>query len=699
MATLTVNRYPSILESSDRDGGSSVAVMYYLRQMLYVLNHPDLVQMILEYLLALPENPESWRNPPTSPVLQKRQSSLVLLTQYKGVEAKMNPSLFSLTDLILNSVRSSSAQTVTAALKLVSILIDKNHEYVLNTLIRTQPVQSNVSRRTIGILDVDTETYLSLAERISSDHDLDDAYDCHVKGITELLEAHRCTLSLSEEKIVLPNQNIQMLNSTSSLKAANRVVEPHRLSSYDPFLSCLYVIANNFFTNDIETNLSLTECLVTLASCPFLRLERWMVVDSSRFLYTGDNLVSTNMTGLMALNGTSESESLDSDLKRLDKFCSSLSRPAWASDENPPLLSLLQSLVSKLDKLREKIPSFADLLSTRKATFRTHDALTRAVADATVSPREITSSGMASPNPQLQKPQTQSRTPTPSTPNTPATKAHGLSSLPQRLFSETFNLSPSRKSSPSTQQSPLSTSSTSVDNPNIANARSNAPFPQHKTSGSRSPSTKSAQSIIDSDSTLLFEEGMVPNNSQPKTPPVAQELEERINTVSSTFTPMSADRDPKIAHKVLGLLTQRIRFFQDGRVELESDQSGEEVPKVPNSSPSGGQNDHMNDSDVDSSKYSTFRDNKKDKNSVANNSEREEEEKEEGDDNNNDGDDVDDDGAGSEDDTETPTTNPEFKAVSLNHVLTNTVVLQEFILELVALLQVRASFFGEVDFG
>lgn len=162
---------------------------------------------------------------------------------------------------------------------------------------------------------------------------------------------------------------------------------------------------------------------------------------------------------------------------------------------------------------------------------------------------------------------------------------------------------------------------------------------------------------------------------------------------------MSADRDPKIAHKVLGLLTQRIRFFQDGRVELESDQSGEEVPKVPNSSPSGGQNDHMNDSDVDSSKYSTFRDNKKDKNSVANNSEREEEEKEEGDDNNNDGDDVDDDGAGSEDDTETPTTNPEFKAVSLNHVLTNTVVLQEFILELVALLQVRASFFGEVDFG
>ena len=36
--------------------------------------------------------------------------------------------------------------------------------------------------------------------------------------------------------------------------------------------------------------------------------------------------------------------------------------------------------------------------------------------------------------------------------------------------------------------------------------------------------------------------------------------------------------------------------------------------------------------------------------------------------------------------------------VSLSHVLTNIVILQEFILELAAVMQVRASLFGEVKF-
>ena len=36
---------------------------------------------------------------------------------------------------------------------------------------------------------------------------------------------------------------------------------------------------------------------------------------------------------------------------------------------------------------------------------------------------------------------------------------------------------------------------------------------------------------------------------------------------------------------------------------------------------------------------------------------------------------------------------------SLLHIITNVVILQEFILELVALMQIRASLFGEVRFA
>jgi len=40
----------------------------------------------------------------------------------------------------------------------------------------------------------------------------------------------------------------------------------------------------------------------------------------------------------------------------------------------------------------------------------------------------------------------------------------------------------------------------------------------------------------------------------------------------------------------------------------------------------------------------------------------------------------------------------EQKLVSISHVLTNVIVLQEFLLELAALVQVRAGLFGEVRF-
>jgi len=40
----------------------------------------------------------------------------------------------------------------------------------------------------------------------------------------------------------------------------------------------------------------------------------------------------------------------------------------------------------------------------------------------------------------------------------------------------------------------------------------------------------------------------------------------------------------------------------------------------------------------------------------------------------------------------------ESREASLSHVLTNVVVLQEFVLEMAAVMQVRASLFGEVKF-
>ena len=48
--------------------------------------------------------------------------------------------------------------------------------------------------------------------------------------------------------------------------------------------------------------------------------------------------------------------------------------------------------------------------------------------------------------------------------------------------------------------------------------------------------------------------------------------------------------------------------------------------------------------------------------------------------------------------TANDTAKEEYREVSLSHVLTNVIILQEFLLELVAIVQVRASVFGEVRF-
>jgi hypothetical protein len=45
-----------------------------------------------------------------------------------------------------------------------------------------------------------------------------------------------------------------------------------------------------------------------------------------------------------------------------------------------------------------------------------------------------------------------------------------------------------------------------------------------------------------------------------------------------------------------------------------------------------------------------------------------------------------------------PDGDQETRSASLGHVLTNAIVLQEFVLEVTAIMQIRASMFGEVVF-
>ncbi|KAK4989020.1 hypothetical protein LTR28_001639, partial [Elasticomyces elasticus] len=170
-------RYPSLLQSSDTDLGSSVAVLTYLRNMLEAINHPDLIHMILHYLLAIPENTKSRPRLTRSPTTTRRKASLILLTEPKNADDRSDPILFNLVDLILNSMVSRNQETAFSALKLTSAIFGKHRNYAISTLVRTSPAGTGGSQRTVGALHLEMEEYLALAAAIGGEDGMDEAYE------------------------------------------------------------------------------------------------------------------------------------------------------------------------------------------------------------------------------------------------------------------------------------------------------------------------------------------------------------------------------------------------------------------------------------------------------------------------------------------------------------------------------------------
>jgi hypothetical protein len=353
------HRYPSMLESSDIDGGSSVAVLTYLRRILDSLDHAEMIHLILQYLLALPEQTR-----PRSPRALSRRTSLLLLTQPENEEDRPNPALFNLVDLLQSSVTSANPQTVIAALKLSTVVLGKNHPYAIDTLLQTNPAQSGELLRTHGALDAEMESYMNLAEDIGGEMSVDEAYEGHLKDTMRLIESHVC----STKMLALNGLGISSVPAPSM---GNRDVNPHFVRLDDPFLAHLLSILETFLSNNIEVNLALTESLISLISCPKLRLEGWAAVDPSNYQFPDDALEPAPSTETEALQRLQE-------VRR---------RPTWSPSSIPLLFSRLQTLQQEIRLLRSTIPDFHEQITSRKQAFRLHEEISEAIQNAPLQSR------------------------------------------------------------------------------------------------------------------------------------------------------------------------------------------------------------------------------------------------------------------------------------------------------------------------
>ncbi|KAL8795301.1 MAG: hypothetical protein Q9195_002170 [Heterodermia aff. obscurata] len=377
--------YPSLLESSDADGGF-VAVLTYLRCILLTVHHPDLTHRILHYLLALPRKsiPNSSTSRPAT--LARRRKSESLIRKQAATLEEIPPGLYTLVDMIFGGLGSDTQQTVAATLRLLGTILANHHQYVIPGLIKAKAMKDNSMKRSVLAHDANIDALLGMAEALIDD-DTDQDYESHLQDARVLLESHVC----SPEILTLPSINL----ITSQNPFGDQLVD-HTIDPGDRLLQSMLSLLDRFFSNEIETNLSLTQTLSCLASCGHTQLEGWLLDDLSGTTELDSN-TSRSPAELESIAGTdrpkpaTEGQSEDSDVDQ----------PTGApmKDYVSPFFKSLDALVDQVERFKQEIEDFEIYLAERKHIFKVGERMENELGDApALSPTESRAVRAASHN-------------------------------------------------------------------------------------------------------------------------------------------------------------------------------------------------------------------------------------------------------------------------------------------------------------
>lgn len=368
----------------------------------------------MQYLLGLPEPEADDSNVSRPTTLARRRKSYTLRRDLAREEEKPSPELFTLVDLILTSLQSRNQQTITATLRLCSTIFSKQHLYAIPTLVKVCKPEATDYRRPLKTHNLQVDTLLLMAEDLATNDELEESYESHLEDVQTLLETHCCAAEL----LALPGMNVSLSceakveHTTPGSGAAGY----HAIDTDDPLLPRLLHLLKNFLANDIETNLSLTQVFVVLASCGNTSIEGWLIGG------TGQECCSSNQDDHPAKN-------TDEDMEESSTATSGNQSGSFNSSGPASLIfAALESLVEQVDSFRQKIQEFDIHLAERRRTINVGEE------------KESTSAGISAPSrasedsnsPSIQQPQ----------------KSSHIVSFPQKFLSETTSSNVSRASSP-----------------------------------------------------------------------------------------------------------------------------------------------------------------------------------------------------------------------------------------------------------
>lgn len=360
--------------------------MTYVRVVLETLDYPEIIHLTLSYLMNLPETPEL--NPIHSRA--KRRQSLDMLSRAADIIDSPTPAIYSLADLILTSLSSKSQQTVSTTLRLVSTILRKHYPYSVHTLLKTIPMSSGATARTVGAHNTEMEMLFQMVSDLTAqDNNSAQTYEDHLKDCQVLLESHPCTAKF----LGLKTSN-GVNESNDQLK-----MRMHTLSPHDQFLRHLVDLLSAFFSNTEETNLVLTCVIIDLASCAYMCPEGWLFCDPNMYEFpeVSDSDQEDDLGNmedeLAAILGESIADESDTFAEKDHRRLGDIKRARrWPSLTQPsPVVEALLGLVAQVETYRKNFPDLDNKLMKRRRAFEFADEISEAVSSPQIPQQSLIS--------------------------------------------------------------------------------------------------------------------------------------------------------------------------------------------------------------------------------------------------------------------------------------------------------------------
>ena len=334
-----------------------MAVLTYLGHIVDTIDHPALMHLILQYLFGKHRSPFPGTDTSRRPTaLARRRKSENLLSHSTNVDAL--PDFYNLADLIMAGLCSESQQTINAALQLVSIMLRKQHCQVIPMFFKLEIAGDIEELRTIDSQRTDVKKLISMAADLVMFQDIHGSYDRYSDDNRSGLQCHSCSVGLLRNVSVLDN-----IRSLTQDELKMYATEPCFLQSRDPMIKIYMALMLNFFSNDIGTNLSLTQALIDLASCGYTRLEGWLLGNQRNYYSSTYSTTPDFLDHVHKESPVSSGQTFISDQRPQERPVVGTERVAeGAMKDVSPIFAVLDLLRQKVETFRREINGFDALL-------------------------------------------------------------------------------------------------------------------------------------------------------------------------------------------------------------------------------------------------------------------------------------------------------------------------------------------------